>query len=156
MHSLCGHCSLVQLRDWRSSPWHSLPPVPGEGWVHSLLLHIEQSAPHADHLLHSLQPPSTADTHEKLKKTNRKRVSSKKLKRIHFTLILVCRKEILIRKRVEQQQATISFFFYNVKCENWLSSDATSVCKQWCTVFACEMRTTGRILCCHHVQIHSL
>lgn len=66
--SLCGHCSLVQLRDWRSSPWQSFPPVPGEGWVHSLLLHIEQSAPHADHLLHSLQPPSTADTHTHDKK----------------------------------------------------------------------------------------
>lgn len=62
-YSLCGHCSLVQLSDWRSRPWQSLPPVPGEGWVHSLLLHIEQSAPQADHLLHSLQPPSTAETH---------------------------------------------------------------------------------------------
>lgn len=66
VHSLCGHCSLVQLRDWRSSPWQSLPPVPGEGWVHSLLLHMEQSAAHADHLLHSLQPPSTADTRTKI------------------------------------------------------------------------------------------
>lgn len=62
-YSLWGHCSLVQLSDWRSRPWQSFPPVPGVGWVHSLLLHMVQSAPHGDHLLHSLQPPSTEHTH---------------------------------------------------------------------------------------------
>lgn len=62
VHLLCGHCSLVQLSDWRSRPWHSFPPVPGVGWVHSLLRHMVQSTPHGDHLLHSLQPPSTEHT----------------------------------------------------------------------------------------------
>lgn len=87
VHSLCGHCSLVQLRDWRSSPWQSLPPVPGEGWVHSLLLHIEQSAPHADHLLHSLQPPSTAKTHDKKNMGEHKHTAAKTLTDSLQTLI---------------------------------------------------------------------
>lgn len=92
VHSLCGHCSLVQLRDWRSSPWQSLPPVPGEGWVHSLLLHIEQSAPHADHLLHSLQPPSTRKNNIKNKNNSGETHAQQlKLKRILFKQFISAR-----------------------------------------------------------------
>lgn len=163
VHSLCGHCSLVQLRDWRSSPWQSLPPVPGEGWVHSLLLHIEQSAPHADHLLHSLQPPSTAKTHsiKTWASTNtHTHTAAKNSNRFTSnTCILVHREKNYWSETMLNSFNKTSYNFFLQTAWSVKTWHSEVQMQRWCKssgVFACEMRTTGTILCCHPVQIHSL
>lgn len=58
-YSLWVHRPPVQLSVASATPSQRRPPCLGSGAVHSLLRCLSQSDVHADHSLHSLQPPST-------------------------------------------------------------------------------------------------
>lgn len=80
--SLCVHRPPVQFSAASAAPSHSRPPCLGSGAVHSLPRCLSHSTLHADHSLHSLQPPSTADTHGRLrqKKHDKKNKTKTQLK----------------------------------------------------------------------------
>lgn len=59
VYALCVHRPPVQLSVASATPSHSRPPCLGSGAVHSLLRCLSQSELHTDHLLQSLQLPST-------------------------------------------------------------------------------------------------
>lgn len=60
LYSLCRQSPSVQFLELSSTPLQSLPPLRGAGAAHSRLRQWVHSVLHADHLLHSVQAPSTA------------------------------------------------------------------------------------------------
>lgn len=61
VHLLCMQSPSVQLWDWSTGPSQSCPPFLGTGLLHSLFLHWVHSVPQGDHLVQSVQPPSTGE-----------------------------------------------------------------------------------------------
>lgn len=59
VYSLCRQSPSVQFLESSSTPLQSLPPLRGAGAAHSRLRQWVHSVLHADHLLHSVQAPST-------------------------------------------------------------------------------------------------
>lgn len=60
--SLCTHSPSVQFLESSSVPLQSRPPFWGGGAMHSRLRQCAHSVLQADHLLHSVHPPSTVGT----------------------------------------------------------------------------------------------
>lgn len=69
-YPLCVQRPSVQFSVATATPSHSRPPCLGSGAVHSLLRCLSQSELHADHSLHSPQPPSTAGANTKIEPLN--------------------------------------------------------------------------------------